>query len=91
MKQMKESMEVNLQEATADEEKAVAGFADLQASKISPLQVGMHNLCIDVFADLQRPRDQNWKRLCTIFASTSSLLRPKVSMCSSTNRKTLLE
>merc|ERR1719473_806085 len=39
MKQMKESMEGNLQEATADEEKAAAGFADLEASKKKEIEV----------------------------------------------------
>merc|ERR1719172_509100 len=33
LKAMKDDMEAELKEATADEEKAIAGFADLKASK----------------------------------------------------------
>merc|ERR1719389_1405347 len=39
MKQMKESMEANLAEAEADEAKAAAGFADLEASKKKEIEV----------------------------------------------------
>merc|ERR1719443_2708020 len=44
MKQMKESMEANLAEATADEEKAVAGFADLEASKNKEIEVATESI-----------------------------------------------
>merc|ERR1719359_1051018 len=39
MKQMKESMEANLKSANEDEEKAVAGFAELEASKNKEVEV----------------------------------------------------
>merc|ERR1719482_1008563 len=39
LKQMKEEMEGNLAEAVSDEEKAAAGFADLQKSKETEIEV----------------------------------------------------
>merc|ERR1719265_1924562 len=39
LKQMKDEMESNLKEAIADEEKAAAGFADLQKSKETEIEV----------------------------------------------------
>jgi len=44
MKQMKESMEANLAEAEADEAKAKAGFADLEASKNKEIEVATESI-----------------------------------------------
>merc|ERR1719456_408801 len=44
MKQMKESMEANLADAESDEAKAVAGFADLQASKEKEIEVATESI-----------------------------------------------
>jgi hypothetical protein len=44
MKQMKETMEANLAEAVADEEKAAAGFADLEASKNKEIEVATESI-----------------------------------------------
>jgi chromosome segregation ATPase len=44
MKQMKDTMEANEKEATADEEKAVAGFADLQTSKEKEIEVATESI-----------------------------------------------